>query len=362
MGCTSAEPRERTDIALRLRSALRQAVTARPVAALLLSGGVDSSLLAALDPCPVAITVVLKGHGSDLQHAQQVAACLRLDWHALEIERDEAIHELMALIRLLRSYDPGLLNDVPVGRALRYAASLGLRRVRTGDAADTLFAGYAYLHGEPDFRGYLRRLIPEIRLASSRIGRALGLRMDYPYLHPAVLDVARALDVADNVARFESEVAGDAVAPHSETRPALHTWGKLPIRRAATGLLPRAIAWRQRTDLEFGSGMHDLASDLAALLTPDAAREVARSGHRFWPPDRAPTHRALYWLYTRLGLAPEPPRDGEYACTWCGAGVVIGRRHCATCGAYPADGNEREGGIAGGNESDGDEPRGHVAR
>lgn len=42
-------------------------------------------------------------------------------------------------------------------------------------------------------------------------------------------------------------------------------------------------------------------------------------------------------MYKELGFEPRKPLEQEYTCTWCEGGVLLGRTHCQTCGAYPAN-------------------------
>ncbi len=79
------------DKAQRLRYALKRSVESQPADALLLSGGIDSGLLAALDPKTPAITVVLKNEGVDTRHAQKVAEHFDIPWHLIEISQEQAL-------------------------------------------------------------------------------------------------------------------------------------------------------------------------------------------------------------------------------------------------------------------------------
>ncbi|HUD44099.1 MAG TPA: asparagine synthase-related protein [Patescibacteria group bacterium] len=320
-----------------LRQALKNAVASQPVDALLLSGGIDSGMLAALDPQTPAITVVLENQGVDLRNAQRVVNKLGITWYPIEIDEAEASSSLNELISLTHSYDPGILNDIPIYVGLKYAASRGMRTIRTEDAADTLFAGYTYLYNQPNFRDYLRSLIPQIRLSSSQIGKLLGLNLKYPYLHPDVLNVAMSLDLQTNLADVETDNPGDFMENVVEKDIASSSknkrWGKIVLRKAAQGLLPTETIWRTKTDLEFGSGTYTLEDRLKNEITDQEINDLRSEGKHFW--NRM--HAALYMKYKRAGLEPTPPQDGEYTCSWCGGGVITGRRHCHTCGGYPSN-------------------------
>ncbi|HEY6736257.1 MAG TPA: asparagine synthase C-terminal domain-containing protein [Candidatus Saccharimonadia bacterium] len=318
-----------------VRRLLQMAVRARPADALMLSGGVDSSLVAALDPTVPAYTVCLQGHELDLQYAAAVVDVLGVPWTPITITVGQALAALNELVVLTRSFDPALLNDVPLYVAMRRARQSGARIIRTGDFADSLFAGYEFLWRETDLRTYLTNLLPHLTLASHRLGARMGLTMNYPYLHPGAVQAALDLERSDNIQTLAGAGPGDFHARVSGSEAATeHTWGKIALRRAAADLLPPRIVWRIKTDLEYGSGMYLLEAELAGCVTDRELDGYASEGRSFW----GLPHAALYKIYRRAGLKPLPPsRSDWYACSWCGGGVVRGRRHCITCGAFPAN-------------------------
>lgn len=353
----------RKDNAGLLETALRAAVRERPATAVLLSGGLDSSVLAALatdelPEAPVAITVGLAdeapslrcarcvgcverpaGCGADLAFAEAVARGLGLDWQPVRLSVPEALGYLDDLIRQFHSFDLGLLNDIPILAGMRRAAALGHARVWTGDDADTLFGGYRFLRDQDDWGAFLRARVPAIRPQAAVIGPWLGREPVFPYLHPGVIAVAGSLTRDDVEAQVAGRGAPSFVDQFDEALLAApaQPWGKAILRRVAERVLPAplatSIAWRPKTDLQFGAGMCRLETPLAGLVTEDEANALARTGIGWF--NRA--HMGMYRRFTDLGLPIRPPGDGEYACVSCGAGVAIGRRHCGTCGAWPAD-------------------------
>lgn len=347
-------PLTRQAVLDRLAHALREAV-AKEADVLLLSGGLDSSLLAGLcggsGHVPEAITVGLAGdrpcppHGSlpypcngDLASAARVADHLELGWHPIRLDVTTALAHLDELIRLRVSFDLGLLNDIPILAGLRHARSLGAQSFWTGDDADTLFGGYRFPLGEMDWPAYLAGRIPAIDPSTRAIGQHLGMTPVFPFLAPDVVAIARTLGWDDvHVAipaserplppSFVDQLDPDLIA--APRRP----WGKVILRRIAEGVLPDAIAWRPKTDLEFGSGMCALEGPLAGFVTAGERRRLDGTGIR-WFND---AHRGMYGRFEALGLSVPPPGPDEYPCASCGSGVRNGRRHCPTCGAWPAD-------------------------
>lgn len=349
-------PATQQSIIDRLTDSVRTAVATAGADVLLLSGGLDSSLLAGLcvasgSPLPEAITVGLAGErpcaahwslpypcNGDVASAARVAEHLGLAWHPIRLDMNTALGHLDELMRLRTSFDLGLLNDIPIIAGLHHARSLGARSFWSGDDADTLFGGYRFPRGEADWPACLASRIPAINPPARAIGEHLGMTPVFPFLAPDVVAIARTLDWDDvHVAiparerplppSFVDQLDPDLMA--APRRP----WGKVILRRIAEGVLPDAIAWRPKTDLEFGSGMCALEGPLAGFVTADERRRLDGTGIR-WFND---AHRGMYGRFEALGLRVTPPGPDEYPCTSCGGGVRKGGRHCPTCGAWPAD-------------------------
>jgi len=339
----------------RLTDALRTAV-ASEVDVLLLSGGLDSSLLAGLRAAsgqllPPMITVGLAGEGpcpahaglpypcnGDLASAAQVLEHLSLDWHPLRLDTESALGHLDDLMRLRTSFDLGLLNDIPIIAGLRHARSLGARSFWTGDDADTLFGGYRFLRTEADWPAFLADRISTIDPPARAIGEHLGMTPKFPFLAPEVVAAARTLAWDDlHVSIPVSERLSppsfvDQLDPDLMALPS-RPWGKVILRRIAEDMLPDNIAWRPKTDLEFGSGMCALEGSLAAEVTFAERDRLDATGIR-WFND---AHRGAHLRFEALGLRIPAPDPGEYPCISCNGGIPTGRRHCPTCGAWPAD-------------------------
>lgn len=348
------------DTSLSLTDALERALRAatariRPDV-LLLSGGLDSALLAAmwkdaghpfravtvgLDPgilCSPAHTYLPYACNSDIAWAERVATALDLDWTPVVVSEREAMESLDWLLIQQRSFDLGQLNNIPLIAGLLSVPAAGAATFATGDDGDGLFGGYRFLRQHTDWSAYIETRIALIDPPARGIGIAASRRPVFPYLEPEVLEVARRctwtdlakdLPVADHVLppsfmdQFDLEVMAAASRP----------WGKVLLRQVAERWLPYEIAWRPKTDLQFGSGMCALEGPLGMRLNSGILMNLNATGIE-WFND---AHRALYLRFRALGLTIPEPGEGEYACRSCGGGVPVGKRHCVTCGCWPAD-------------------------
>jgi asparagine synthetase B (glutamine-hydrolysing) len=320
---------------------------------LLLSGGLDSALLAAmwarsghrfraitvgLDPnvqCTPAHRFLPYPCNSDITWARKVADHLNLDWTPVILGEREAFEALDWLMAQQRSFDIGQLNNIPLIAGLQAASGATFS---TGDDGDGLFGGYLFSREQPDWGAYVAERIPHIDPPARDIGMAAGWSPLFPYLEPEVLEIAKSL-TSDDI-RADISVSDHALPPSFMDQfnlaimdGAQRPWGKAILRRVAERWLPKEIAWRPKTDLQFGSGMCALEPILALRINSGLMLNLQTTGIRFYND----AHRALYLRFRGLGLTVPPVQDDEYACTSCGGGVPVGKRHCSTCGHWPSD-------------------------
>jgi len=133
------------DICEELRDRLKEVTERNKSSAILLSGGLDTSILAFLAKPKLAFTVALKdSQASDLIYSEKVSRLLGIEHKKLEFSVEEALNTLPEVIRILRTFDLALPNDLSIYFALKLAKESNVCSVMTGDGSDELFAGYSY--------------------------------------------------------------------------------------------------------------------------------------------------------------------------------------------------------------------------
>ncbi len=335
----------------RLETSLIDAIKRGPADILLLSGGIDSGLLAALNPQTPALTVTIQGFGTDVRYAQEVTEFLGMNWHHIELSTNEALAMIPDIVTHLHSYDPGILNDVAIYAAMRYGRSLGMEAVRTGDGGDDMFGGYSFSWSkdgktlDPEYhREHLTKLHPHIHFPSDTMAESFGMTAHHPYIDQEVADLAIEMDLDLKVRSLtDMQSVGDI---HYELDSSADStkqdyWSKIILRRLARKYLPISIVRRPRADLEYGSGGYTLEQLLAEQITEKEVAELEKEGIKFWnnpmKPETRRLHARLRRIFEEQGLQVPEVRENEYGCQWCEGGVSIGRSHCATCGAWPAN-------------------------
>lgn len=199
---------------LSLRRALESAVrkrmmTERPVAALL-SGGLDSSLIASLVAselrkagAPPLKTFSIGMAGSqDLFYAKKVAEWIGSEHHEILMSADQFFAAIPGVIRAIESFDTTTVR-ASVGNWLvsrEVARQTDCKVVFNGDGSDEVFGSYLYFYNAPHASAYeeeVTRLLEEIHmfdvLRSDRSISSHGLEPRTPFLDKQFVAVARSI-------------------------------------------------------------------------------------------------------------------------------------------------------------------------
>ena len=290
------------------RAALRQSLEDAVVSHLmtdvpygvLLSGGLDSSITAALAakhaemrvedheekpawwPRLHSFAIGLEG-SPDLAAAQKAADHIGTVHHGFTFTIQEGLDALEEVIYHLETYDVTTIRAAtPMFLMARKIRAMGIKMVLSGEGADEIFGGYLYFHKAPNGRAFheetvrkLSRLHSYDCLRANKSMSAWGVEARVPFLDKEFLDVAMSINPADKM------ITGDRIE-------------KQILREAFSHLLPESIAWRQKEQFSdgVGYGWIDGVKEFTDEHVSDA--EMARAGGRF--PFNTPVSKEAYWF------------------------------------------------------------------
>lgn len=296
----------------KLKIQLQNAYKRNIAEGMLFSGGLDTCILAALGTEIRTINVALGDFSTDLSYAKTMEKFFNLKINYLKITADEAIKAIPEVIRILRSFDPAIPNDITVYFGLKYAKNLGLKSIMTGDGADEFFGGYSYMCQFKDLNLYIRQMRRKMTFNSNLLGDFFGIEIKQPFLDPRVIECALSID------------AGLKIRKHTDK---LH--GKWILRKAFEKMLPEQIVWQSKRPLEFGSGTTALRKIIAEQIMDDEYEsKMKKYGIKFINKE----HLYFYEVYRQaVGEIPQP-KNTEEACFSCGAGILKNSFHCRICG------------------------------
>jgi asparagine synthase (glutamine-hydrolysing) len=158
---------------------------------MLLSGGVDTSLLAYAASRyyrPTALTVASKHtEAPDLRYARIVASTLGLKHEVVELTREEAISLIRPVVKATRSFDPmEIRGSVPLYAGLLRARDMGFESIMLGYGGDELFAGYPYMISmdAKTLKEYIEYISRVMDFFSTNLAHSVGIRAVEPFRDP----------------------------------------------------------------------------------------------------------------------------------------------------------------------------------
>jgi len=311
------------DLLRDLRAALESAVLRNRAEAILLSGGLDTSIVAALTPkrdLPRAYTIALGGAPApDVEYADLVAKHLGLNHKLYTFGTDEFLTNLPQVMKILKTFDPmEIRNSAAVYIGMREAKKDGTSTILTGDACDELFAGYSFMFNlEPaELRASLKRLWNVMTFSAVPMAESLGMVAKIPFLDPRVKELASQLDPSVLVV----EQGGQK-------------WGKWIVRKTFEDLLPAQITWRVKTPIEYGCGTTTLPQVFDKTIPDEEFHEKQNSIKEAEGVTIRDKEHLVYYETFRRVLGPRPKTTGR-TCPHCQYEVREDATFCRTCGAY----------------------------
>lgn len=317
-----------TSKAERLRALLTERVRASTSTAILFSGGLDTSILAAVAAehgrqLRAIMVSVGDGAGLDEPFAALMAQRLDLELVVLRPTLSDLWSRMPELIRILKTFDPmEVRNSIVAYTALQAAAQMGNTAVMTGDAADELFAGYTFMFtmSHEKLGPYRVHLNDVMHFTTPVIGESLQVDVELPYLADAVRRFAIGLSASDLVGVHDGQQCG-----------------KLILREAFSALLPTEIVWRAKTAMEYGSGSTALRRFAEDLVSENEfAEDSSRIAREESVQLRDREQYVYYRIFRRQFQSPRTMQQSVKTCTECHGPVPsTNLTYCRLCGAYP---------------------------
>ena len=327
----------------KVRNGLESAVKAQLMSdvpyGVLLSGGLDSSIIAAVTqkyskkrvesdskeaawwPQLHSFAVGLEG-SPDLVAAKKAADYIGTVHHEVHFTIQEALDALPDVIYHIETYDITTVRaSTPMYLLARVIKSMGIKMVLSGEGSDELFGGYLYFHKAPNAQEFHEELVRKMSklhlydcLRANKSLMAWGVEGRVPFLDKDFIDIAMELNPSDKM---------NIKLPDGKQR--MEKW---ILRKAFEDLLPESIAWRQKEQFSDGVGYNWI--DTLKKITEEKVsdQEFARRENRF-PVNPPKTKEEYYYreIYSRLF-----PSDSAAKCVPHEAGVA-----CSTAKALEWD-------------------------
>lgn len=294
-----------------LEAAVRRQLMSDVPYGVLLSGGLDSSIISAVAekyadmrieddsktkaywPRLHSFAVGLKG-APDLAKARLVADHIGTVHHEINYTIQEGLDAIRDVIYFIETYDVTTVRaSTPMYLLARVIKSMGIKMVLSGEGADEIFGGYLYFHKAPDARAFHEETVRKLSklylydcLRANKSLAAWGVEGRVPFLDKEFLDIAMRTN------------------PEAKLCPGMMMEKKI-LRQAFADMLPDEVAWRQKEQFSDGVGyswIDTLKAVTAAAVTDE---QMAHAAERF--PINTPQNKEEY--YYRSIFADHFPSD-----------------------------------------------------
>ena len=302
-------PADAGELRRSLESAVRRQMMSDVPYGVLLSGGLDSSIISAVAqkyakrrietggeeaawwPRLHSFAVGLRG-APDLAKARLVAEHIGTVHHEINYTIQEGLDALSDVVYFTETYDVTTIRaSTPMYLLARVIKSMGIKMVLSGEGADEIFGGYLYFHKAPSARAFHEETVRKLSklhlydcLRANKSLAAWGVEGRVPFLDTEFLDTAMRLN------------------PSAKMCPG-DTMEKKILREAFAPLLPQEVAWRQKEQFSDGVGYSWI--DTLKRITADSVSdyEMAHAAQRF--PINPPRNKEEYF-YRSLFAAHFP--------------------------------------------------------
>lgn len=288
-----------SDIREALENAVQRQLMSDVPYGVLLSGGLDSSIISAVAkkysamrvetgntqqawwPQLHSFAVGLKG-APDLKAAKEVADYIGTVHHEINYTVQEGLDAIRDVIYFIETYDVTTVRaSTPMYLLARVIKSMGIKMVLSGEGADEIFGGYLYFHKAPNAQAFHEETVRKLSklylydcLRANKALSAWGVEGRVPFLDKEFLDVAMNVNPADKMA------GNGKIEKHI-------------LRKAFEDMLPKSVCWRQKEQFSDGVGYSWI--DSLKKITSEAVTDsmMATAAERF--PVNTPMNKEEYY-------------------------------------------------------------------
>lgn len=310
---------------------LKEIITKEKASGLLLSGGLDSSIIASFQKPQYTFTVTLHGsHPSDSEYARLIANQYGTNHITIKLKTIELLKIEEKIIELFSTFDPIFIRNASVIFAgVQKAKELGVVTLMTGDGGDELFAGYNYLkryfNDTKKLEEEVKRLWGIMHFPSVTIGNFFNVKVTSPFLDEKFIKFAKSIDISMKIGRYKNKL-----------------WGKFILRKCFENWQHlEKSAWREKEAQEEGSGFSKIGNyfENQFLTNKEFIDEIQRIKEMESVNIRNKEH-LFYYITYRKYFSPPRSQIGlieQRICPDCNGSFMWNGKFCRRCGAYPVN-------------------------
>jgi asparagine synthase (glutamine-hydrolysing) len=315
------------DICIEFKELLKHACEKFHGESILLSGGLDSSILLNYMYPREAITISIDQYSSDYLYSVMVAKKYSINHNIVMPSMKIILENLDELVRDFRTFDPIFLrNSLVQLLGFKEAMRLKVNTIILGDGADELFGGYnflaKYLQAPEILHSKLNKIVQNMEFVSCSFSKKYEIGIITPFLDDTIIKFSQSLSIDEKIAMHDSII-----------------YGKFFLRNCFREILGDEIAWRRKEALESGSGINNIISYLEDFITDADFLEGYSRARNEGVLIRTKEHLFYYLIFRKFFDPPikqicDQPEEFK-RCPACNTTFCSNASFCKTCGAYP---------------------------
>jgi len=289
-----------------------------------LSGGLDSTILAyhLKEKKLKAIAIIAKDFpADDLTYCQLVSKEFDLPLTIINVDMAEILDAIKGTISILKNFnDIEIRNNIVMYLGIKWSRDNKSNGIITGDGADELFAGYRFLIRKPeeDLEKEIQRICSVMHFPTQKIGKALGVQVESPFLDERIIEFAKKIPVNLKV-RTEND----------------KRYGKWILRKTFEGKIPIQIVWREKSAMQDGAGTSGLTKFFDLIISNEIYLEKKK---RIEQKDgiKIRSKESMYYfeIYKKLHGLSQNKSFFPGSCPYCHFNTE-NSKFCRMCGAFP---------------------------
>ena len=288
-----------------------------------LSGGLDSSIIAYFlkDKNPSGVAIISEDFVStDLTYCQMISKEMGIPLSIYNVSTATILEAIENTIKILKNFnDIEIRNNVVMYLAIKWAKENNQKSIITGDGADEIFAGYNFLvsKSEKELEDEIKRVCSIMHFPTQKIGKALGIEIESPFLNQKVIELANQIPVKLKVKEENNK-----------------RYGKWILRKTFEKHIPFQIAWRRKSPMQEGAGTSGLTNLFESIINEESYVEKKLTVEKEDEVVIRSRESMYYYEIFKKKYGLPVNRNAENSCPYC-KHEVKNSKFCRMCGAFP---------------------------